>query len=43
MAVDQPTWPSGTVTFLFTDVVASTELWQQHGAEMNTALARTTI
>ena len=31
--------PSGTVTFLFTDVERSTSLWQSDGASMPTALA----
>src|SRR6478672_4535405 len=32
--------PSGTVTFLFTDLGSSTRLWEQHPADMQTALAR---
>ena len=32
--------PSGTVTFLFTDLVASTRLWETHGEVMRVALAR---
>jgi predicted ATPase/class 3 adenylate cyclase len=32
--------PTGTLTFLFTDVVGSTRLWQDHPAEMAAALAR---
>ena len=32
--------PSGTVTFLFTDVEGSTRLWEGHRAEMEAALAR---
>ena len=32
--------PSGTVTFLFTDVEGSTTLWQDHPQAMATALAR---
>lgn len=33
-------YPTGTVTFLFTDIEGSTALWQQHPAEMPEALAR---
>jgi predicted ATPase/class 3 adenylate cyclase len=32
--------PSGTVTFLFTDVEGSTRLWEAHGEAMRAALAR---
>jgi class 3 adenylate cyclase len=32
--------PSGTVTFLFTDVEGSTRLWDGHPAEMRVALER---
>lgn len=32
--------PTGTVTFLFTDIEGSTLLWQQHPGAMPTALAR---
>ena len=32
--------PSGTVTFLFTDVEASTRKWEQHQAAMKGAMAR---
>src|SRR5262249_12733000 len=32
--------PSGTVTFLFTDIVGSTRLWEQYPAEMPGAFAR---
>jgi class 3 adenylate cyclase len=32
--------PSGTVTFLFTDLEGSTRLWQEHPEAMKSALAR---
>jgi predicted ATPase/class 3 adenylate cyclase len=32
--------PTGTVTFLFTDIEGSTQLWEQHPEAMKTALAR---
>jgi class 3 adenylate cyclase len=32
--------PSGTVTFLFTDIEGSTKLWERDEAAMRTALAR---
>jgi len=35
-----PELPSGTVTFLFTDLEGSTRLWEQHRAAMVPALAR---
>jgi class 3 adenylate cyclase len=31
-------WPSGTVTFLITDIEGSTRLWDQHRDEMRAAL-----
>ena len=34
--------PSGTVTFLFTDIEGSTELWEKHGEAMRSTLARHT-
>ncbi len=34
-----PDLPTGTVTFLFTDIEGSTIRWEQHGAAMQTALA----
>jgi predicted ATPase/class 3 adenylate cyclase/DNA-binding CsgD family transcriptional regulator len=38
---DQPTpLPGGTLTFLFTDIAGSTELWEQHPEAMSQALAR---
>src|SRR5215212_8327119 len=35
-----PSLPSGTVTFLFTDIEGSTQLWEQHPQAMPGALAR---
>jgi class 3 adenylate cyclase len=34
------TLPTGTVTFLFTDIESSTRLWEQHPEAMRQALAR---
>ena len=34
------TLPTGTVTFLFTDIEGSTQLWERHPEAMKTALAR---
>src|SRR5438093_335925 len=33
-------WPSGTVTFLFTDIEGSTRLWEEHSEAMRLTLAR---
>jgi predicted ATPase/class 3 adenylate cyclase len=35
-----PSLPSGTVTFLFTDIEGSTKLWERYPDAMKTALAR---
>ena len=32
--------PSGTVTFLFTDIEGSTKLWEKHPEAMKSALAK---
>jgi LuxR family maltose regulon positive regulatory protein len=40
VSLSQQTLPSGTVTFLFTDIVGSMQLWEQHHEAMGTALAR---
>src|ERR1700756_925220 len=34
-----PNLPSGTVTFLFTDIEGSTRLWEEHPEAMRSALA----
>ncbi|MEX2394854.1 MAG: protein kinase, partial [Actinomycetota bacterium] len=36
----EATLPTGTVTFLFTDIESSTPLWDEHGAEMPRVIAR---
>ena len=36
---DAESLPTGTVTFLFTDVEGSTRLWEQHPDQMRVALA----
>src|SRR6266508_4032065 len=36
----QPVLPSGTITFLFTDIEGSTQLWEQHPQAMQQVLAR---
>ena len=33
-------WPTGTITFLFTDIEKSTLLWERHGEQMRPVLAR---
>src|SRR5918911_255369 len=35
-----PNLPSGTLTFLFTDIEGSTRLWEEHPEAMRLALAR---
>ena len=32
--------PTGTITFLFTDIRGSTKLWEEHPTAMKAALAR---
>jgi class 3 adenylate cyclase len=39
-AVDPAVLPRGTVTFLFTDIEGSTQLWERHQQSMGPALAR---
>ena len=36
---EQAKLPQGVLTFLLTDIEASTPLWERHGASMGTALA----
>ena len=38
--MDTTSLPTGTVTFLFTDIEGSTRLWEQHPEAMQHALAR---
>ena len=38
--MDTTLLPTGTVTFLFTDIEGSTRLWEQHPEAMDKALAR---
>ena len=40
VTIDQNSPPSGTVTFLFTDIEGSTRLWEEHSSEMENALER---
>src|SRR3989442_1050474 len=40
MTEPQPTRPTGTVTFLFTDIEGSTRLWEQQRALMHAAFPR---
>src|SRR5690242_2331726 len=35
-----PELPTGTITFLFTDIEGSTKLWEQHPEAMRSALVR---
>jgi class 3 adenylate cyclase len=37
---DSAELPQGILTFLLTDIEASTPLWERHGASMGVALAR---
>lgn len=40
LATPSPRSPTGTVTFLFTDIEGSTQLWEKHREAMQAALAR---
>jgi class 3 adenylate cyclase len=40
VAPSTPSLPSGTITFLFTDIAGSTQLWERHPTAMPSALAR---
>jgi LuxR family transcriptional regulator, maltose regulon positive regulatory protein len=40
VSLSQQALPNGTVTFLFSDIVGSTQLWEQHPDAMGKALAR---
>lgn len=40
MPENNSSWPSGTVTFLFTDIEKSTLLWERHGEQMRPVQAR---
>src|SRR5919106_7022633 len=38
--MNNPSFPTGTVTFLFTDIEGSTQLWEKHPNAMQDALAK---
>src|SRR5919199_3004847 len=40
MSVRMPSPPTGTVTFLFTDIEGSTKMWEQNAPAMHRALSR---
>jgi class 3 adenylate cyclase len=40
LGVSAASLPTGTVTFLFTDIEGSTRLWQQHAGPMKDGLVR---
>ena len=40
VTAEQPVPPSGTATFLFTDIEGSTRLWEDHPEEMEAAVER---